>query len=104
LIEKIDSSFTEKLQKASAQADPEAADPTEPVQKASAGRRSTIQSSTSDPREDNPLRYLLQKSRKGEELDVTDKAIAWGLTLKALTQGMSTAPIEGEDFADEYNQ
>lgn len=81
-----------------AQADPAPEPDPDPVQKA-AGRRSTV---PSDPRSDNPVRYLIQKARSKEELDPTDKETIWGLTMKGLTQGMSTAEIEGGDFADEY--
>lgn len=72
----------------------------ETVQKAG-GRRSTITGAT-DPRSDNPVRYILQKSRSGQEYDQTDKELIWGLTMKGLTQGMSMTPIDGDDFADEY--
>lgn len=106
LTETITSSVAAKLDevKKAAPAPAEATDEEEaaaaPVAKAS--RKGTV-SGASDPREDNPVRYLIQKSRKGESLDDLDRALVWGLTFKGLAQGMSNEPIEGMDFADEYS-
>ena len=73
----------------------------EPVQKAQtgAGRKGTL-ATKSDPRMDNPVAYIVAKSRKGEALDVQDKDFMWALTAKALGRGMSQEPIDGDDFAD----
>ena len=73
----------------------------EPVKKA--GRKGTISSAPSDSRSDNPVKYLLQKSRsKTEDFDDLDKALVWELTRKGFLQGMSTQEIDGPDFGDEY--
>jgi len=69
----------------------------EPIQKA--GRKGTIPPAQ-DPRDANPLQYLLQKARSGGDYDETDKQIIWALTVRGLTAGMSTADVDGEDFGD----
>jgi hypothetical protein len=107
LTETITSAVVDQIKKA---APPEAAPPTDPdqpegqrqgqqaVQKGQ--RKGTIQSS-SDPRSDNPIRYLIQKGRAGQEFDDLDRALIWGLTEKGFTQGMSHEDIDGPDFGDD---
>lgn len=80
----------------------------EQVQKAQGvGRKGTISGSSNDPREENPAKYIIQKAKSVDAngtagyatFDPTDKAIAWAITLKGLTQGMrDDAGIEDEEF------
>lgn len=101
LLGRIDEVFAQKATPAES-VEPETEQP-EQVQKAGSGRRSTVQG-TSDPRSDNPVRYLIQKGQKGEAFDDLDKSLMWELTRKGLSQGMSTIEIDGKDFADEYDR
>jgi hypothetical protein len=52
------------------------------------GRQSTVNPSE-DPRDKDPVSYIVQKSLKPDELDTTDKQLIWALTEKVLTDGMS---------------
>jgi hypothetical protein len=108
LTETITSAVADQIKKATP---PEAAQPTDPdqqdqgqqVQKAGqqvGQRKGTIQGA-SDPRSDNPIRYLIQKGRAGQEFDDLDRALIWGLTEKGFTQGMSYEDIDGPDFGDD---
>lgn len=105
LLDEVKTVVAEAVQKAQPPADPEA-DPEEPVKKG-AGRKSTVPGGSSgdstDPREANPVAHIIRKSRQMDErtgqpgyakFDTTDKAIAWALTMKGLTQGMSQEPVE----------
>ena len=98
LLAKFDAVLGDKLQKA-APAEESEGESEQPVQKA--GRKGTL-TSTTDPRSENPVRYLVQKGKKGEAFDDQDKALVWALTLKGFTQGMDTRDIDGPDFGDEY--
>lgn len=67
------------------------------------GRKST---QTVDPREDNPVRYLVTKGRtaakEGKDIpyDDVDKQVIWELTRKGLSAGMLYEPAEATDFGD----
>lgn len=104
LTETITSAMTEQLTKSMGNRQaPEATEPPEDkggeaVQKGQ--RKGTIQGAF-DPRADNPIRYLIQKGRAGQEFDDLDRALVWGLTEKGFTQGMSHEDIEGPDFGDD---
>jgi len=66
------------------------------------GRKGTIAGS-SNPRDDNPIKYLVQKARSEKPVyDETDKQLMWALTLKGMTAGMSYDATDGVDFGDEY--
>jgi hypothetical protein len=41
-----------------------------------------------DPRESDPLNYILKKCQSGEELSPEDKALVWGLTKEYLAIGL----------------
>lgn len=42
-----------------------------------------------DERAENPVAYLVKKSRTDEGLDADDKKLAWELTRRAILQGMA---------------
>lgn len=60
-------------------------------------RKSTV-ITPEDEREDNPVQYILKKSREQgpEALDQTEKDIVWGLTKLALSEGMQYDAREEE--------
>lgn len=108
LLTEVKNVVADAVQKAQPAPVPEEDD--EPVRKG-AGRKGTIPaaSDSTDPREANPVGYIVRKSRTVEQnphgfevpgykkFDPTDKAIAWAVTLKGLTQGMSMEPVEGDE-------
>lgn len=57
-----------------------------PAREAGAGRAAVVE--TEDPREANPVDYVIKKARKGEALDDTDKMIAWAIMESGLKEGM----------------
>ena len=114
LLDEVKTVVADAVQKAQpAAADPEA-ESEEPVKKG-AGRKSTVAGGSTgdstDPREANPVAHIIRKSRQVDErtgqpgyakFDTTDKAIAWALTMKGLTQGMSQEPVEEEIDLSQY--
>lgn len=103
LTDTITTQVKEIVQKAAPAAEEETEDKTEetdPIKKGGSPshRKGTVNTS---PREENPLRYIVQKARSKEELDPTDKALVWGLTLNALAKGMTYYNEEIEDFGDD---
>lgn len=43
---------------------------------------------TEDPRDADPISYIVRKARKPEDLDQDDKNLIWALTEAALTENM----------------
>jgi hypothetical protein len=73
--QKIEAKLEEKVQKAL------------PVRSEGTGRAGIVET-PSDPRESDPLKYIVQKAAKPDEFDQTDKELVSALTLKALLDGM----------------
>lgn len=103
LTETITSAVADQIKKA---APPETQPPeskggegeSERIQKGQ--RKGTIQGSSS-PRDDNPIRYLIQKGRAGQEFDDVDKALIWGLTERGFAQGMVYNDSGVYEFGDD---
>jgi hypothetical protein len=57
-----------------------------PVREPGAGRAGT--ENAVDPRETNPVAYLVAKARTSEGLSPEDKKLAWGITRAVIADGM----------------
>jgi hypothetical protein len=106
LTETITTAVVDQIKKAdppdaAQKADPDPNPDPETQQAVQKGQRKGTVGGGSDPRSDNPIRYLIQKSREGKEFDDLDRALLWGLTEKGFTQGMSFEDVDEPDFGDD---